>query len=534
MRIRRVSRMAPLVALLIAAPLPARAFDLIRSDEATIADIHAALKARALTCRALVQMYLDRIEAYDKKGPALNAIVVTNPDALKVADALDARFAQSGPVGPLHCVPVIVKDNYETTDMPTSAGSLSLKGVMTRTDAFQVKKLREAGAIMLAKSNMAEFAFDPMETVNSLLPGYTRNPYALDRVTAGSSGGTAAAVAASFGAVGLGTDTGNSIRGPAAHTSLVGIRSTMGLTSRDGIVPLFLDKDVGGPMARTVTDAVAVFDIIAGYDAADPVTAASQGKRPDSYAKFLDKDGVRGMRLGVVRQLFTPQNTDPEVMKRMEQALVDLRQLGAQIVDPIRIDEIDTIPPAMLFCFRFKFDNQRVLAPSRARRAGEDPGGHHQVREIPSLDREAATRPPGGAAADRESALRAGGAEHAADARGRPEGDGRQQARRAGLSDVGLSAAPDRRPQHATRQQQPAPVAADRIPRDHRSHGLRPRRPARRAAGPGPRVERADPDQDRVRLRAGDPTPSSAAQHPAAPVAPLTDSNVIVELCADA
>src|SRR5881628_2473790 len=345
---------APLIGLLLAASVDAGAFDLLRSEEATIADIHAAFKAKTLTCRGLVQMYLDRIEAYDKKGPALNAIVVTNPDALKVADALDVKFGQSGPVGPLHCVPLIVKDNYETTDMPTSAGSLSLKGVMSKTDAFQIKKLRAAGAIMLAKSNMAEFAFDPMETVNSLLPGYTRNPYALDRVTAGSSGGTAAAVAASLGAVGLGTDTGNSIRGPSSHTSLVGIRSTMGLTSRDGIVPLFLDKDIGGPMARNVADAVAIFDVIAGYDPADPVTAASQGKRPDSYVAFLDKDGVRGMRLGVVRQLFTQQNTDPEVMKRMEQALVEFGRLGAQIVDPVTIAEIDSIPPAMLFCARFK------------------------------------------------------------------------------------------------------------------------------------------------------------------------------------
>jgi Asp-tRNA(Asn)/Glu-tRNA(Gln) amidotransferase A subunit family amidase len=163
-------------------------------------------------------------------------------------------------------------------------------------------------------------------------------------------------VAANFGAVGLGTDTGNSIRGPASHTSLVGIRSTMGLTSRDGIVPLFLDKDIGGPMARTVVDAVTIFDVIAGYDAADPVTAASQGKRADSYTKFLDKDGVRGTRLGVVRQLFTPPNTDPEVMKRMEQALADLRRLGATIVDPVTIAEIDSIPPGMLFCFRFKSD----------------------------------------------------------------------------------------------------------------------------------------------------------------------------------
>ena len=291
MRMMAPRLIAPLLVLtmglVLTAPAKADAFQLFRTDEATIADIHAALKARTLTCRALVQMYLDRIEAYDKKGPALNAIVAVNANALTVADALDVKFEQSGPTGPLHCVPIIVKDNYDTVDMPTSAGSLSLKGSIPPRDAFQIRKLREAGAIMLVKTNMAEFAFDPFETVGSLLPGYTRNPYALDRVTAGSSGGTAAAVAANFGAVGLGTDTGNSIRGPASHTSLVGMRSTMGLTSRDGIVPLFLDKDIGGPMARTVADAVAIFDVIAGYDPADPVTAASQGKRPDSYLKSL-------------------------------------------------------------------------------------------------------------------------------------------------------------------------------------------------------------------------------------------------------
>src|SRR5215468_4277436 len=387
--------LALVVAFLVAAAPEAGAFQLLRTDEATIADIQAALKARTLTCRALVQMYLDRIEAYDKKGPALNAIVTVNADALKTADALDAQLAQSGPVGPLHCVPMIMKDNYDTVDMPTSAGSLSLKGSMAPRDAFQIKKLRAAGAIMLAKANMAEFAFDPFETVGSLLPGYTRNPYALERVTAGSSGGTAAAVAASFGAVGLGTDTGNSIRGPASHTSLVGIRSTMGLTSRDGIVPLFLDKDIGGPMARNVADAVAIFDVIAGYDPADQVTAASQRTRAASYLASLDKDGVRGLRIGVVRQLFTPQNTDPEVMKRMEQALVDLGRLGAEVVDAVTIGEIDSIPPAMLFCFRFKFDINEYLprlAPDAQVKTLEDiikSGKFHPSIEKRLIDRQA-------------------------------------------------------------------------------------------------------------------------------------------------
>jgi Asp-tRNA(Asn)/Glu-tRNA(Gln) amidotransferase A subunit family amidase len=180
-------------------------------------------------------------------------------------------------------VPLIVKDNYETTDMPTSAGSLSLKGVMSKTDAFQIKKLRAAGALMLAKSNMAEFAFDPMETVNSLLPGYTRNPYALDRVTAGSSGGTAAAVAANFGAVGLGTDTGTPSAGP-RRTRAWWASARRWPHSRDGIVPLFLDKDIGGPMARTVTDAVTIFDVIAVR--IPPTRSRSQsGPTADSYTK---------------------------------------------------------------------------------------------------------------------------------------------------------------------------------------------------------------------------------------------------------
>src|SRR5580765_1125830 len=238
-------------------------------EETTIAQIHAAMRARRLTCRELVDAYLKRIDAYDKRGPAINSLVVLNPNATKEADELDRRFAQGGLTGPLHCIPAIVKDNFETIGLQSADGSLSLQGFISNKDAFQVRKLKEAGAIVLAKSNMAEFAFSPYETVNSILPGYTRNPYALDRVTAGSSGGTAAAIAANFGAIGLGTDTGNSIRGPSSHQALVGIRSTMGLTSRAGIAPLSLFADIAGPMARSVADAVAVFQVVAGYDPDD-------------------------------------------------------------------------------------------------------------------------------------------------------------------------------------------------------------------------------------------------------------------------
>jgi Asp-tRNA(Asn)/Glu-tRNA(Gln) amidotransferase A subunit family amidase len=351
-----------LVLLLWASRTPAQNFSLLHTEEATLADIHTALDSGRLTCRDLVQSYLERIEAYDKKGPALNAIIRVNPNALKRAEEIDARIAQEGITQPLQCIPFIVKDNYDTADLPTTAGSLSLKDSRPPDDAFQVRKIREAGAIVLAKSNLAEFAFTPYETLSSIVPGHTRNPYALDRVPAGSSGGTAAAVAASFGAVGLGTDTGNSIRGPSSHTCLVGIRSTMGLTSRDGIVPLNLYRDVGGPMARSVADAVQVFEVLAGYDPADPVTAESQGNKPDSYVQFLTRDGLRGARIGVARQISNTETADPDILRLFNQALQDMELAGAEIVDPLPIPALEEIPSSGLWCNRFKFDINDYLA----------------------------------------------------------------------------------------------------------------------------------------------------------------------------
>src|SRR6266404_7971478 len=272
-------------------------------EEATIAQVHEAMKAGRLTCHALVGMYLKRIEAYDKNGPAINSIVVLNPEAEKQAEELDRRFAQSGLTGPLHCVPMIVKDNFETIGLQSADGALALSGFISDKDAFQVKRLKAAGAIVLAKSNMAEWAFSPYETVNSILPGHTKNPYALDRVTAGSSGGTAASIAASFGLVGLGSDTGNSIRGPSSHQALAGIRSTMGLTSRASVMPLNLLADIAGPMARTVEDAARIFQVIAGEDPDDAVTAAAREHlpKPDAYAAALDRNGLRGAVIGVLR-----------------------------------------------------------------------------------------------------------------------------------------------------------------------------------------------------------------------------------------
>ena len=334
-----------------------------RVEETSIAAVHAAFRAGTLTCRALVEAYLARIQEYDKNGPAINSLVVVNPKALEVADSLDRRYRASGPAGALHCIPMIVKDNFETTELPTTAGSLSLQGFVSDRDAFMVRRIKAAGAIVLAKSNMAEFAFSPYETVNSILPGYSKNPYALDRVTAGSSGGTAAAVAANLGEVGLGTDTGNSIRGPSAHQALVGIRSTMGLTSRAGVVPLNLAADIAGPMARSVADAVAVFQVVAGEDPDDPATAVSRGRPPVEYARSLVLDGLKGARIGVLHQAYDTPTTDPEVVAVFQAALEDLRRQGATIVDPVGVDSLDAWRRAVSGgCNQFKHDLNAWLA----------------------------------------------------------------------------------------------------------------------------------------------------------------------------
>ena len=331
--------------------------------EATISQVHDAFKAGTLTCAGLINLYQKRIDAYDKNGPAINSLILVNPDAAKEAAELDRRYAQSGLTGPLHCVPVIVKDNFETKGLQTTDGALALKGYLPAQDAFQVKRIKEAGAIVLAKANLAEWAFTPYETVSSILPGYTKNPYALDRVTAGSSGGTAAAVAASLGLVGLGSDTGNSIRGPSSHQALVGIRSTMGLTSRGGVLPLSSLADIAGPMARTVEDAVKVFQVIVGTDPNDPVTTAASAHLPQNYASSLDPNGLKGAVIGVLRQAYERETTDPEVVKVFRAALEDMKKAGATIVDPATIEGLADIrrPRGIGSCMGFKYDMNRYL-----------------------------------------------------------------------------------------------------------------------------------------------------------------------------
>jgi Asp-tRNA(Asn)/Glu-tRNA(Gln) amidotransferase A subunit family amidase len=351
-----------ILALLLAAcskPLVREEPEPFHLEEATIAEIHRAFQSGQTTCQALVQRYLTRIETYDQPL-AVNAIVLINPQALVVAERLDREYADTGELQPLHCIPLIVKDNYDTADMPTAAGSIALKGSVPADDAYMIRVLRESGALMLAKSNMAEWAFSPYYTISSTA-GTTRNVYARERVPAGSSGGTASAVAANFGAAGLGSDTGNSIRGPASHTALVGLRPTLGLVSRDGIVPLLLNRDIGGAMTRTVEDTARLMNVIAGFDPADPLTRQSLGRVPADYTVYLDPDGLHGARLGVLRALIDTDTADPAIKTLMAAALNDLHALGAELVDPFVIPDFEELTSATGFCSRFQFDIDNYL-----------------------------------------------------------------------------------------------------------------------------------------------------------------------------
>ena len=320
-----------------------------RLAEATIDDVHASLRAGRITCRGLVQLYLNRIEAYDKDGPQLNAVQTINPRALQEADALDAAFASSGLSGPLHCIPVLLKDQVETSDMPTSYGSAIFADFVPQRDATIVINMKNAGAIILAKTTMGEFA---NRYVGSAY-GVIRNPYDPTRNPSGSSGGTGAGVAANFGMVGIGEDTGGSIRGPAAVHSLVGLRPTTPLVSRHGMMPANPANDTLGPMTRTVEDTARLLDVIAGYDVNDPLTAYSVNHVPDSYTAFLRADGLRGARIGVIREPMGPK-ADPgsEDYKRVrtviDRAISDLTSLGAVVVDPVTVPDVDLVNPTLL------------------------------------------------------------------------------------------------------------------------------------------------------------------------------------------
>ena len=338
-----------------------------RLEEATIGDVHKAFKSGGLTARDLVEMYLRRIEAYDKRGPKLNAIITINPKALRRAAALDEEFRKSGFVGPLHGIPVLLKDNVNTKGMPTTAGSRCLDGYIPPTDATITKKLEEAGAIIIAKANLHEFAVWG-ESISSIL-GQTLNPYDLTRTPGGSSGGTGAGLAANFGILGIGTDTVNSIRSPASANSIVGIRPTLGLVSRMGIVPYSFTQDAAGPMARTVADAVRMLNILIGYDPGDPVTAWSIGHTEQDYTKHLRAKGLMGKRIGILRSFFGTEPIHREVNGVTGRAIKAMAALGATMVElkATGIDSGRIVTEISVHLHDLKRDLNSYLADPKAR-----------------------------------------------------------------------------------------------------------------------------------------------------------------------
>ena len=297
-------------------------------SEATIQDLNRAFDSGALNAEQLVRMYLERIQAYDRSGPELHAILWLNENALETAIELDRERRDRGPRSPLHGIPVVLKDNVDTGDMPTTAGSILLAGSIPPDDAFLVEKLRDAGAIILAKTNMSEFASGG--TRNSIGPFYMKNPHALKRTPAGSSGGTGIAIAASFAQLGIGTDTGGSVRGPSTTNGIVGMRPTHGLISRDGIVPLSSTLDMPGPMTRHVYDLAVMLGAMTGVDPADTATSESAGLYETDYTQFLDTAALDGARIGIARDFM---GYDGEVDWVTESALEAMRRQGATIVD---------------------------------------------------------------------------------------------------------------------------------------------------------------------------------------------------------
>jgi amidase len=352
---------------IVAAQAPARverpAFDL---DEATIVDLQQRMQSGQDTARSIVEKYLARIDAIDRSGPALHSVIETNPDALAMADQLDAERKARGPRGPLHGIPVLLKDNIATADrMMTTAGSLALAGSAPPRDAFIVERLRRAGAIILGKTNLSEWAnFRSTHSTSgwSGRGGLTRNPYALDRNTSGSSSGSGAATAANLTAVAVGTETDGSIVSPSNVNGLVGIKPTLGLLSRAGIVPIAHSQDTAGPMARTVADAAALLGAMIGADPDDPATRDSATKGAPDYTMFLDQNGLNGARIGVVRdRLF---GSSPATDKIAEDAIAAMKRQGAIIVDPANIPTLGKFDDSEfdVLLYEFKADLDKYLA----------------------------------------------------------------------------------------------------------------------------------------------------------------------------
>ncbi len=377
--------------------------------EASIPDLQEAMADGRVTAVQLVDAYLARISAYDQGGPALNSMVYLNPNARAQAAALDQERALRGTRGPLHGIPIILKDNYDTADLPTSGGSIALAGMLPPDDAFQVRKLREAGAVILGKSNMHELAAG-ITTISSV-GGQTRNPYDPSRNPGGSSGGTGAAIAASFAAIGWGSDTCGSIRIPASHHNLFGLRPTKGLSSIDGIIPLSHTQDVGGPLARTATDLAIGLDATIGADAADPATRILADRPLPGFVDALDAEALQGARLGVLTMLFGEATEDREHAELVRAALDSMSEAGAELID-IEIPGLDSIlSGSSMIGLEFKWDLIDYLAVTPAAQVKSlqdilDRGLYH-VRLEANFRRRAATEEMDSVAYSRAMAKRA-------------------------------------------------------------------------------------------------------------------------------
>jgi len=331
----RLLRAVLLGTALAAQSLPAATFDL---QTATVEDINKAFDAGALTSEKLVGLYLARIAAYDKQGPNINAIITLQPNALEIARALDKERKEKGPRSPLHGIPVVLKDLYDTKDLPTSAGFLPLKNSQPLYDATVVKRLRDAGAIILAKVNMSDWFGVPKKGDQSTVLGRTSNPYNLDLTPGGSSGGTGASLAAAFAQLGLGSETGVSIRNPTSNNSIVGLAPTRGLIPRAGQVMTSFTQERCGPMARSVYDVAAMTSIVAGFDAEDLLTISTPGNMPDvPYTQFLKKDGLKGARIGVFRDLFRRGPLHAEGTALVEKAIAQMKAEGAIVVEGVTL-----------------------------------------------------------------------------------------------------------------------------------------------------------------------------------------------------
>ena len=361
-------------------------------DEATIAELQSGMASGKFTAHSIARKYLERIDEVDKRGPAVNAVIELNPDALSIAAELDKERKAKGARGPLHGIPLLIKDNIDTADrMTTTAGSLALAGSTPLQDSSVAKKLREAGAVILGKTNLSEWAnFRSSHSTSgwSGRGGQTKNPYVLDRNPCGSSSGTGAAVAANFCGLGVGTETDGSVVCPSNTNSLVGIKPTVGLISRGGIIPIAHSQDTAGPMARTVTDAAILLGALAGIDARDEMTKAGAGKSLNDYTKFLDANGLRGARIGVHRKGF---GFNDDVDKLMNECIEAIKNLGAAVIDPADIPTAGKFDDSEMevLLYEFKTDLNNYLAslgpraPVKSMKEIIEFNEQHRDREMP-------------------------------------------------------------------------------------------------------------------------------------------------------